>query len=227
MRILFASHVPLVDADAGGSADALADGLVRAGHSLRAVVVDGEALREEWIPTRRVVCRRNDPSADLPFALPRFVTLPDGRGQRFADLSDEEFVAYRQALRVALDDEIAQFDPQIVHCEHIWLMGHLALESGVPYVLTAYQAELDALRSDARFRRLAEEAAENAGRVIVANEELGRAVHAIFGDLDGRVVVVHRLEANESDNVAAQCALEVADIYRQVLDERLGRRWHA
>ena len=52
-----------------------------------------------------------------------------------------------------LDTEIADFDPQIIHCHHTWVLGHLALESGVPYVLMAQRDELDELARDERYQR--------------------------------------------------------------------------
>ena len=92
-----------------------------------------------------MTCRRDDPLAELPFDPPGFGTPAGGQG--FADLSDEQLHRLRDTLRQALDQEIADFDPQIVHGQHVWMLGHLALESGVPYVLTARPEELAELRA--------------------------------------------------------------------------------
>ena len=50
----------------------------------------------------------------------------------FADLSDDQIVEYRNALRRKLDRCVERFDPHLIHCQHAWLFAHLALESGAP-----------------------------------------------------------------------------------------------
>ena len=223
MRILFFSHVPLEEPERGAGTLTVAVGLQAAGHSIRALVVDHKSRDESRVPLRRVMCRPGDPLAELEFEMPRFVAVHGS--QRFLDLSDAEIGAYRQALRRALDAEIATFDPQIIHAEHAWLTAHLALESGVPYVLTAHEEELLQYRQDARYQRLASEAAENAGRVIASDEKIAEQLTSIFGDLDGRIEIAPWIAGYREGADAKTCAAALTSIYGQVLDERLGRRW--
>ncbi len=135
----------------------------------------------------------------------------------FGVMTDEQLAAHRDALRAALDDEIHAFDPHIVHAQYVWLHGHLALEAGVPYVLTAWGDELAAVEKDVRFRRFAQEAAENAGRVFVDSPALERKVINVFGAMDGHVVV-----ACQRDRVTPDCAKTLAAAYRDVLIARFG-----
>jgi hypothetical protein len=226
VRILITSHAPIDDAGSGTRLSAVALALDAAGHTVRALAVDGGTARKDLVPTRRIVCRRDDPAADLPFERPRFPDQPGG-GLRFAELSDGQMAAYREALRQALDAEIARFDPQIIHCDHVWLLGHLALESGVPYVLAAHESELAEARQDHRYLRLAEEAAENAGRIIVPHDRLAQQVRSTFGDLDGRITVVPAVADVNSLRAIHEYVAALTNIYCQVLDERLGQRWQA
>ena len=74
-----------------------------------------------------------------------------------------------------------------------------------------------------RYRRLAAEAAENAGRVLVASAELAAQVRSQFGDLEERVTVVPAL--GEATHRPSNTLLaELVEIYTHVLDERWGRR---
>jgi len=210
MRILLTDHAPLLATAAG--VRAVANGLQVAGHEVRVLTVDRSGAGPEAFPMRRVVCRRGDGPADLPFDVPCFKPLEYSR-QTFRELSDDELTAYRQAIRAALDEEIAAFDPRIIHSQHIWVGGHLALETGVPYVLSAYADELAALRDDSRYRRLAQEAAENSGRILVESDALRDAVLEACGNLEDRVVVVGNVVAVE----------QLVGIYQQVIDERFGK----
>jgi hypothetical protein len=218
LRILLTHHLPLDWSAAGQEVGRLADKLRRRGHAVRCLVVDPGGTNSEPQFVRRVVCNPDSPTAELNFPLPTFDWgdrghAPDNGAATtsFSALTDAQLAAYRDKLREVLDDEVAHFNPHVIHGQHIWIQGHLALEAGVPYLLTARGPELDLQAVDARYRRYAQEAAENAGRIIAPDERIHRAVTAAFGDLEHRVVVVpdHRPEQLEA-------------LYREVLLARFG-----
>ncbi len=222
MRILLASHSS-IDDPLGLRRVAL--GLQAAGHSVQVIDVDTSRLTDARIPTRRIVANAADSAADLPFAAPGFNTGRPGEFT-FAALHDDQLAAYRHILRQVLDEQVASFDPQIIHCDHIWIFAHLALESGVPYVTTAGVEELAAENRAERFDALAVQAAENSGRVIAADAQLARGVQERFGDLEGRIVILPGL-AQSTEVLSLDSAQALVDIYGEVLDQRLGRRWRA
>ncbi|MBX9792142.1 MAG: glycosyltransferase [Pirellulales bacterium] len=185
MRILLTNHLPLHGSESGAFTRDLAVGLERAGHQVRALVVDEREAGDEPFHVRRIVCRGGETSADLPFALPSF-SAPTPSRQSFDTLSDDQLAQYREELRRHLDEEIAEFDPHVIHAQHIGILGHLALEAGVPYVLGATGADLLSFQADDRYRRFAEEAAENAGRILAASERIRRQVLATFDVADER-----------------------------------------
>ena len=59
---------------------------------------------------------------------------------------------YRERTRRRLDELIESFNPHVIHAQHIWVQGQLALETGVPYVLNAWGPELIDYASDERYR---------------------------------------------------------------------------
>src|SRR5262249_16411445 len=130
------------------------------------------------------------------------------------------------ALRRALDEEIVAFDPQIIHCEQLWLFGHLALESGVPYVLVVHDEELVEASRDARYERLAQEAAENAGRIVVPRAGLAEKVRSMVREhdehFDERIEIVSWVEQVNSRLHFSDGAMALAKIYERVLNERHG-----
>jgi hypothetical protein len=210
MRILLSNHFPIEDSAAGAQVVRLAQGFIDRGHAVRLLVVDRNLGRPSKFEVRTIVCNPNDESADLHFALPRFAAEGDHR-LTFHDLSNRQLSDYRQALRHAFDEEIAAFDPHIIHVQHIWLQGHLALEAGVPYILSAWGPELEDASREPRFRRYAQETAENAGRIFAATDDLATAVRSLFGDLEDRVVT---MALDDFDQTLLA--------YEQVLQSRFG-----
>jgi hypothetical protein len=210
MRILLTNHFPIEYSATGALTARLAQGFVDRGHTVRLVAVDRTPARTGKLYVRTIVCNPTGENADLRFELPRFTADSDEQ-LTFHDLSNKQLSDYRQALRDALDDEIATFDPHIIHGQHVWLQGHLALEAGVPYVLTAWGPELDDAANEPRYRRYAQETAENAGRIFTATDELADTVRSLFGDLEDRVVTV---APDDFDQTLAG--------YEQVLQARFG-----
>ena len=193
LRILLTHHLPLDWPGCGQNIEQLAGQLRQRGHLVRLLVVDRSSPWGERDSVRRIVCSPDLPDATLHFPLPTF-ELQRGRDNSdsttsFLGLSDDELSAYRDVLREALDEEVAGFNPHVIHGQHIWIQGHLALEAGVPYLLNAWGPEIEMQARDSRFRRYAQEAAENAGRIVTADEAVHQAVIAAFGELDHRVVV--------------------------------------
>lgn len=215
MRILLTSHFPFDDPVAGPVVGELALALGRLGHRARCLVVDRRRQGAAPVAVERIVCSTVEPDADVAMDLPEF----SDAACAFTTLSDAQLADYRAALRRALDDQIAGFDPHVVHAQHVWLFGHLALESGVPYLLTAYGPELAAVSSDPRYRRLAQEAVENAGCVFVPDAETHRRMIAVFGDLDGHIEPLPGVPGRPLDDEAAAA---VAATYLRVYRQRFG-----
>src|SRR4051794_22773870 len=220
MRILLMHHSPLDESLAGRLTASWAKALARAGHDTRVLIADEYPSNEpSSFRVDRVICSIRDPKAQAPFELPRFTA--EGRGhQTFAALSDAQLGRYRHEIRLRLDDIVQQFDPHVMHVQHIWIMGQLALETGVPYILSGWNAELDE-PARPRISELADQGAENASRILVHDSELLHRVAQRFESSADRVLVMPAAMTLDGDPQAAEA---LAGIYREVLEERFGQQ---
>lgn len=224
MRILLAHHFPLRQSETGRLVWDWAEALVAAGDEVRLLVVDEQHRFGEPLAIERVVCG-DDPNADLTFKLPCFSSEEADERPAFSSLSDAQLAQYRERLRRRLDAQVLQFDPHVIHAQHVWVLGQLALESGVPYVLNAWGPELVDCRADARYRALAEQAAENASRIFAADETIRRQLVALFDRADDRTVLLPdelRLGESHVSQSRGQAAQRLQALYQSVLDERFG-----
>ncbi len=174
MRILITHPFPVDDGPTGQSVRNLAAALLGAGHDVHLLVVAcPDSAADTALVVRTVTCGPGDPAADLDFGTPGFETPgfePDAPGrQTFAALSEDQLARYREAVRQKLDREVEAFDPHVIQVEYVWLLGQLVLETGVPYVARVWGPELTSCLDLPRMRGLAQQAAENAGRIIVAD----------------------------------------------------------
>ncbi len=228
MRILFLHHFPLGQFEAGHWVQRWAGALVAAGHEVRCLIVDRNVQDGEPLDAVRVTCRPGDPAADLPFEMPCFSTPPPGdKLLSFAALSDRQLAQYRDRLRQHLDVQIESFNPHVIHAQHIWVQGQLALETGVPYVLNVWGPELIDYAGDQRYRALADQAAENAGRILVPHAALLQQVVTMFVAAAERTQIMPptlHLTESASPAAQAQAAGGLLAIYQTILTERSGDR---
>lgn len=227
MRVLFLHHFPLSESAVGRLTARWAAALVDAGHEACLLVVDDRKRDNEPLVAERVVCHRDDPTADLSFELPRFSTSADAQaGGTFPALTDAQLAQYREQLRRRLDAQIDRFNPQVIHAQHIWVLGQLSVETGAPYLLSAWGPELVDYELDPRYRTLAEQAATNAGRILVPDDETLREVEEKF-DLERGQALVAPAALRLAESAAATAppsaiAGELVRLYQALLDARFG-----
>ncbi|HEX4142481.1 MAG TPA: glycosyltransferase [Pirellulales bacterium] len=189
MRVLFTGHHCLDAWPQGWWLRDLGRALTWAGHEVRGLVTAGQVGGNDPFAVARVVCRAGDLAADLDFAPPCFAS-EGGSSQTFDSLSDVQITRYRDAWRHRLDREVDDFNPHVIHAGHLWWDAQLALETGVPYVVSAWSAELTACADRPRARALAQQAAENASRIFVPHHALGVDVQTAFGIAPDHIAVL-------------------------------------
>jgi hypothetical protein len=226
MRVLLLHHFPLAHSPVGWLAWHWATALAAGGDEVRLLVVDDERRFGEPVTVERVVCG-DDPNADLTFPLPRFSADPDGQGRPlFSALSNLQLAQYRERLRRRLDAQVMHFDPHVIHVQHVWVLGQLALETGVPYLLNAWGPELADAAADERFRVLVEQGAENASRILAADASVQQAIASLFEAAADRTrLLPEALRLCESEVPPArqqEAGRLLHALYREVLEERFG-----
>lgn len=187
MRVLLVNHAPLSGLGSGYTMTCLAEALQADGHQVEAFV--GESQRgasAASFPVSKFVCNPEDSRADLPFHLPCFTVGPR-IGMIFSEMSDEQIAAYRETFRQALLEVVERFQPDVIHCMHAWLEGNLALETGVPYFLSAGWKNIACYLVDERFRLWTDQAVENAAGVLASSRFMTASVCDLFS-VDPNVV---------------------------------------
>jgi hypothetical protein len=211
MRLLLTQHTPILSESQGRYAEDLAAALRAAGHDARVLLADVAAAQDEPL-VRRVRCG-SAAGAEVPFGPPDFKPA-DAESPAFEAISEDQLTLYRDALRRALDAEVAAFDPHVIHCQHVWVQAQLSLETGVPYVITAWGPELDACQADERYCWIAEQAAENASRIFAADEPLRQRVLGAFEGIRKRTLLTPAIQD------PATAVAELIPLYEDVLRNR-------
>jgi hypothetical protein len=222
MRILFLHHLPLDVGPVGQLLRRWAHALLETGNEVRLVTAGQAAAAKADFVVENVVCSATEARADLNFPPPDFsATAPQHGAIPFGELSDRQLAEYRDRLRRLIDKHIDQFDPQVLHAQHVWVNGQLAVETGVPYVLSAWSEELADSR-DERYRVLAEQAAENAAQILTPDAALAAEVVRRFGAERTWVMPSVLFGATATSAAPSPLSETLLEVYRGALARRFG-----
>ena len=190
MKVLMINHFPVSGSGSGTYTRNIAAHLMKKGHEV-CLVMPENTTQYSSIPgvqTYPVFFSYDEMISDaLPFNFPCFTTHPRSI-MTFFDLSDEQLEMYLSAFEKTIAKAIAEYKPDIIHAQHIWLLTWLALKSGVPYVVTAHGTDLMGYQRSARFKKYADEAATGAKRIITISNDNDELVRELFPNCVDRTV---------------------------------------
>lgn len=183
MRVLLMNHFPLQGSGSGVYTVNIARALVRKGHEVCIIMPENEVLAELDVDGIRLHPVYFDScSADaLDFDFPCFTTHPRSV-MTFYELDNAQVAAYEGVFRAAIEDEIAAFDPDVIHCGRIWLQASYAADYGIPLIITAHGTDLIGFQKSERFREQARKAFDTADAIITISKDSTALVNKLFGE---------------------------------------------
>jgi len=190
MRVLIINHFPIAGSGSGTYTRNIAVHLAKNGHEV-CIIMPENTMQYNSIPgviLLPVFFSYDEPIKDaLPFNFPCFTTHPRSTTS-FFDLDDKQLDAYLSAFERVINKAVAEFKPDIIHAQHIWLLAWLAKKTGIPYIITAHGTDLMGFQKSSRFRQYAHEAAVGAKRIITISNDNDELVHQLFPDCADKTV---------------------------------------
>ena len=182
MKVLMINHFPIVGSGSGTYTRNIAVHLMKKGHEVSIIMPENTTRYGEIAGVRiyPVFFSYDEKIEDeLPFNFPCFTTHPRST-MTFFDLDENQLEAYLSAFDKAIKKAVEEFEPDVIHAQHIWLLSWLAKKTGVPYVITAHGTDLMGYQHGARFREYADEAAAGAKRIITISNDNDELVKELF-----------------------------------------------
>ncbi|MGE0606687.1 MAG: glycosyltransferase family 4 protein [Pirellulales bacterium] len=115
----------------------------------------------------------------------------------------EQLAAYRQAWRAALDRIVDEFDPAVMQVRGLSPLTALALETGVPYIITVTADDLAEELSDPNQRRLIDQGVQNAAAIVANSPCAQRRLLAAFAEWPAAAMIYDPVAPPESNTACA------------------------
>lgn len=125
----------------------------------------------------------------LPFNFPCFTSHPRST-MTFEKLDPEQLMLYVETFRRVIADEIAENHPDIIHGQHIWILSSLAVDQGVPLVLTAHGTDLMGYDKWPELRPYARSVIEACSAVISISKDNCALIEERFPDQKDKIVMM-------------------------------------
>lgn len=193
MKILLINHLPLIGSGSGVYTVNLAKSLVKAGHEVCIIIPENETknisndefkkfkLHPVFFKNEEVI------PGQLDFNFPCFTSHPRS-SFNFYDMSNEQYNSYCMAFDNAIKEEIDEFNPDIIHSGHIWIISAIACKYNIPVVVTSHGTDIIGLQKGNRFLKDAQFVAEKTKKIISVSKDNYNSIKQFFPNINPIVI---------------------------------------
>lgn len=179
MKVLLVNHFPLEGSGSGVYTKNIAKRLIDKGHQVKAIVVDNEVNNNYQFPVKTII----------DYKFPCFTTHPKSNNQ-FYKLTREEMNDYLNQFIKVIKTESKKFKPDIIHCQHLWVAPYAALQTNIPYLITAHGTDIKGYKKDKRYRQIALKGAAGAEKIITISDQVNQDVKKYYFIEDNKLIKI-------------------------------------
>ena len=183
MKILITNHFPLKGSGSGVYVTNIAKELVKKGHEV-CIIMPENTLgldKVENVKTHPVYFKHiEEIEGQVNFNFLCFDSHPRSP-MLFPDATEEQIKEYEEAFRKAIEYEIKEFKPDVIHSQHIWIITAVAAEFGIPVITTCHGSDLMGYNDWSNFHNYTKKAAEGSKKIIAISNRNNEKLSNIYG----------------------------------------------
>ena len=220
MRILMINQFPLIGGGSGFYTKNVAKSLVDSGHEVRIIIPENTTDIEhiEGVEIKPVFFKRNEIiDGQLSFNFGCFTTHPRSN-ITFNDYTEVQLETYIKAFEDAIENAIEEFNPDIIHSGHIWILSNIASKYNIPTIITSHGTDIIGYNMWTRFHKYCNEAIERCSKVItISDSNKENVLNAFPNDKDKVIQLRNGYDQNifEKNNYDKKEVLEKLGINKE------------
>lgn len=173
MRILLINHFPLVGSGSGVYVMNIAKSLEKKGHDVCIIMPENttEIMNIDNVKIHSVFFKRNEIiEGQLDFNFPCMDPHPRS-DFLFDNMTELQIKQYEEAFRNAIEEELEEFQPDIIHAQHIWIISGLLKDYSIPYIITSHGAEFITYKKTNIFDNYGNNAVDGCKKIIAISDD--------------------------------------------------------
>ncbi len=189
------NNFPLTGSGSGVYVQNLTNALINQDHEVCVIFPENEAFNDSEYDykchpiyfTKDDGTKPNVNEKILPFNYPCMSTHPRSIFN-FRDLTKEQEQQYCDAFENAINEEIQNFEPDIIHCGHIWISAAIASQFDVPLIITCHGTDIQAYEESDRFHHYCEQAVKSCCSIICISDKNEIEAKKYFPAQSGKIL---------------------------------------
>lgn len=190
MRILLINHFPLEGSGSGIYTQNVADVLLKLGHEVVVIAPDHKQVINKDYQVRSIIFYNGvNKNFHLPFNFPCFTTHPFSN-TTFYELTDTQISDYTNTFLDFIYKAKEDFNPDIIHAQHLWVSSYCAKKTGIPFCTTCHGTDLIGFRKGKRYRNMTIDAVKSASFIIAISNQVKKDILNLFDITDKKIKVI-------------------------------------
>mgnify|MGYP001097869617 CR=1 FL=1 len=192
VKILLINHFPLQGSGSGVYAANIAKSLEKKGHKTCIITPENTSVFSnlKGIKLHPVFFKHEEKiEGQQEFNFPCFDPHPRS-SLLFCDMTSVQLEQYKQAFRKAIEEEILEFKPDVIHAQHIWLISSIALEYNIPVVITSHGSDIMGYDDWPQFHDVMYKVADGCKKIVAISNHSKEIIENIFVSNKEKIVTI-------------------------------------
>lgn len=190
MKILLINHFPLVGSGSGVYVANIARSLERKGHEV-CIILPENTTQIDNITNVKIhpvyFTREEKIEGQLDFNFPCMDPHPRSNFL-FNNMTEEQVKQYENAFKKAIEEEIREFQPDVIHSGHVWILSSVATDFEIPVVITSHGPDITGVYESDKFHKQANKAAKECKRIIAISNDNKEKLNKIYNQYRDKII---------------------------------------
>ena len=192
MKILLTNHFPFQGSGSGVYVANIARSLEKKGHEVCIITPENTSvfLNLKKIKLHPVFFKYKEViDGQQEFNFPCFDPHPRS-SLLFGNMTDKQIEQYKEAFRKAIEEEISEFKPDIIHAQHIWIISSVALDYNIPVIVTSHGSDIMGYEDWPKFHDIMNKVAKGCKKIISISNNSKEVIGAIFKEQEDKIITI-------------------------------------
>jgi len=207
MKLLLINHFPLEGSGSGIYTKNIAIKMMNKGFEVKVIIVDNKKVNDQYpFPVTTIFYPQ----------FPCFTTHPKSN-KTFYDFSREEMNEYFNIFKSTIEDEVEFFNPDLIHCQHLWIAPYAVSHLDIPYLVTSHGTDIKGFIKDRRYHHAALRGAQNAYKIVAVSKKVKEQIKEHYNINEDKIQLIWN---GFDENLFSPREVDLDELSKELLENK-------